>query len=92
MTPKQWATVADIAAHDRDWDAHTRALARLVAGPDLHTFTRAQLLERRADVLKMLTDVNDRLAAMQGAGSASAALVPVLNKLASPNETLDPSE
>lgn len=90
MTPKQWANVAVQAAHDRDWDAHDRALARLLA-PDLGTYTRAQLLEAREQAFQRLIDIHDRLAAHDGHGRLTHAIAPLLLQPVAP-ASLDPSD
>lgn len=90
MTPKQWANCADVAYDNHDRDAHTLALARLLV-PDLHAYSRAQLLEARDRAFKHLIDIHDRLAAQDGAGRLTHAIAPLLLQ-EMPAASLDPSD
>jgi hypothetical protein len=92
MTPKQWASYAEVAARARDWDGFARCIERLLK-PDLQTYSRDQLLEHRNDLRNALIDCNDRLAATDGAGRASAPLAQILQGLPPPpSPSLDPSD
>lgn len=73
MTPRQWANVAEAAFDNRDRETLVRAVARLLV-PDLHGLKPAELLAHRDDLLRQLVDVNDRLAAQNGAGPSRSPL------------------
>ncbi len=90
MTPRQWATVADVAFDNRDRDAHTRAIARLLV-PELHGLSPAQLLAHRGELLRQMVDVNDRLAVQNGAGRLTQSIARLLQELG-PDASLEPSE
>jgi hypothetical protein len=91
MTPQQWANYAEVAARARDWDGFARCIERLLH-PDLHAYTRDQLLAHRNGLRNALIDCNDRLAATDGAGHASAPLAQILQSLPPPPASLDPSD
>lgn len=79
MTPKQWSTAAIVAYEGHDRPALELALWHLVNGPDLHALAREELLSHRNSLRLALIDVNDKLAAMDGAGRASAPLASLLH-------------
>lgn len=90
MTPKQWSTAAIVAYEGHDRPALELALWHLVEGTDMHALTREELLARRNDLRLALIEVNDRLAALDGAGRASASIAPLLQAPLTPD--LEPSD
>lgn len=67
MSPQHCAVDVTNAYEAKDRDAHTRALARLVAmvsiGPAVERMTLAQLQARRAELQDQLARVDKRIAA-----------------------------